>query len=661
MKILIYIIFLEYIKISFSTTPLWNFEASSYDLLKERNSYEYIVNTGTVWGQSNVGIFTIYKKIYKINGVIKQENILNLNFTNELRNYSTEYEDIESAYINDGNTYFVCPKGKFHVHYYSRYNGTNGIIYFNLKNDTNWDLKCFYQYQENTIFIGYLNSQNNFYQYLFQKEEYKYDGNINNGLYFFIWTTQTGNDGRKQMFAIVKEGNEFYLKDLRILVQEGNSFAYDHNGRHFLCYEKSNFLSMIKTDYTGFYYINYNDQFDFESGFSNQILNVDNFNNIEIKKNEETVFKFIDKISIKEMKFIYDTRFVYYKIYNEDKKQFYYGIIDVSLNKIIFNTDKKINEFKPLDSYSMLAITDDSAYKICAIQEDIWSDHFTCQEKCENDEELRLNVKYGNNCGRPCFWEGLPILKPDNICIEGCDSNYHIILKENEDQKECWLCKDLNTSFPYKLINRPTCLPDLPQNSQYVSKELFLVKCKEEYNYLENGNCVKECSDNFFLKNKDCQKCDESCKACEKSENNCIKCNEGEYLKKDPLTYNTCNKCSEKCETCSDEEKNGIDNCLSCKKNSTYEFLFNKNCVEKCPKDMISNKNNICIKKDEIDNKEEEKSKDKVMLVIFIVLTGFMLILVIFLFYKNVCCKSKNNNNLIDDIQSELIENKIIN
>ena len=150
MKIFIYIIFLEYIKISFSTTPLWNFEASSYDLLKETNNYEYeyMVNTGTVWGQNNVGKFTIYKKIYKINGVIKQENILNLNFTNELRNYSTEYEDIESAYINDRNTYFICPKGRFHVHFYSRYNGTNGIISFNLQDDTNWDLKCYYQYQQ---------------------------------------------------------------------------------------------------------------------------------------------------------------------------------------------------------------------------------------------------------------------------------------------------------------------------------------------------------------------------------------------------------------------------------------------------------------------------------------------------------------------------------
>ena len=363
------------------------------------------------------------------------------------------------------------------------------------------------------------------------------------------------------------------------------------------------------------------------------------------------------------MKFIYDTRFVYYQIYNEDKKEFYYGIIDVSLNKIIFNTDKKINEFKPFDSNSILAITDDSAYKICAIQDiNNNNDHFICKEQCDNEEDLRLNAKLGNKCdaNRQCFWDGLLILKPENICIEECDLNYHY-LREKEHQNECWLCKDLNTSFPYKLINHKECLPDLPQNSQNISKELFLVECKKEYTYLENGNCVKECSANFFLENQDCQRCDESCKACEKSEKNCIKCNEGEYLKKDPLTYNTCNKCSEKCETCSDGEKDGIDNCLSCKKNSTYEFLFNKNCVEKCPKDMISNENNKCIKKDEIDNKEEVKSKDKVMLAIFIVLTGFMLILVIFLFYKNVCCKSKNNSNLIDDIQSELIENKIIN
>jgi hypothetical protein len=177
------------------------------------------------------------------------------------------------------------------------------------------------------------------------------------------------------------------------------------------------------------------------------------------------------------MKFIYDTRFVYYKIYNEDKKKFYYGIIDVSLNKIIFNTDKKINEFKPFDSNSMLAITDDSAYKICAIQENIWSDHFKCKDQCDNGYQLRIDSKSGNSCfseNRPCFWDSLNILKPENICIEECDLNYHILI-EKDSEKECWLCKDFNKDSPYKLINHIECLKDLPQNSQYINKELFLV------------------------------------------------------------------------------------------------------------------------------------------------------------------------------------------
>ena len=79
-----------------------------------------------------------------------------------------------------------------------------------------------------------------------------------------------------------------------------------------------------------------------------------------------------------------------------------------------------------------------------------------------------------------------------------------------------------------------------------------------------------------------------------------------------------------------------IDNCLTCKKNSTYEFLYNKNCIEKCPENTFPNENNECIfkKKDDKEkkeNKEETKAKDKVMLSIFIIVTGLMLIFVIFL------------------------------
>ena len=260
MKAFIYIIFLVYIKISLSTTPIWNFEAASYNLLK--NEDNYLIKSGTIWGVSEDGGFEIYKKIYKNNGVIKEENNLILHYNYK---YSTKYEDIESAFLNEKGTYFICPKGKFHVYFYNRINGTNGILSVNLLNDTNWDLKCFYQPNEKFLFIGYLNSPNHFYQYDFNNEVFKHNSNINNGLYAFRWKVDTWDYNIKQMFAIVKDGNVFNLKDLRITVKEGEDFGYYEVGNKFLCILKSNYLAMIRSDNPGFYYINYNDQFDFES------------------------------------------------------------------------------------------------------------------------------------------------------------------------------------------------------------------------------------------------------------------------------------------------------------------------------------------------------------------------------------------------------------
>ena len=67
---------------------------------------------------------------------------------------------------------------------------------------------------------------------------------------------------------------------------------------------------------------------------------------------------------------------------------------------------------------------------------------------------------------------------------------------------------------------------------------------------------------------------------------------------------------------------------------------------------MISNKNNICIKKD------EGKTINKVILAIIIV-SAIFIILFIFLLFRKIY-KSKNNKNLIEDIHNELIENKEI-
>lgn len=89
------------------------------------------------------------------------------------------------------------------------------------------------------------------------------------------------------------------------------------------------------------------------------------------------------------MKFIVGTKYVYYKIKNNDKGTYYYGIIDIELNKVLYNLEQEeeIKEFIPiLNSGEMLAITSNSAYKICIVKS---SD--TCLTPCSNlvlDPEL---------------------------------------------------------------------------------------------------------------------------------------------------------------------------------------------------------------------------------------------------------------------------------
>ena len=80
-NILIYILFLEYIKISFSLVPLWNFENSAKDLLKSSSKYEYIVSSGTLWGKEDNfdETYTFKRIIYKRNDIIMQEHQLFIN------------------------------------------------------------------------------------------------------------------------------------------------------------------------------------------------------------------------------------------------------------------------------------------------------------------------------------------------------------------------------------------------------------------------------------------------------------------------------------------------------------------------------------------------------------------------------------------------------
>ena len=146
----------------------------------------------------------------------------------------------------------------------------------------------------------------------------------------------------------------------------------------------------------------------------------------------------------------------------------YYGIFDIELNKIIFNTNEEITTFIPYSDSAMLAITKSTAYKICA-----YNDNNDCTYECASSSYL-LNVD-GNTCGSSCP-NGKYLFSPSGVCINECDPNVYVLTGTT-----CQLCKDKDSSTPYKLINGTDCLSEIPNGAEYYNENLKLLKCKEGY------------------------------------------------------------------------------------------------------------------------------------------------------------------------------------
>ena len=117
---------------------------------------------------------------------------------------------------------------------------------------------------------------------------------------------------------------------------------------------------------------------------------------------------------------------------------------------------------------------------------------------------------------------------------------------------QCGLCKDIDNSKPYKIINSTECLSSIPDEAEEYNSKLKLLKCKSGY-ILNGNNCVPHC-------------------------------------------YPTCETCS----TYSEDEES--QNCISC--NSSY-YLVGEKCIKKIPtkiEDLINKINNIKTKEGEIKN-----------------------------------------------------------
>jgi len=686
-NIIFYIFFFELIKLTFSIVPVWNLNKAGIDLFAKSGNNE--INFKTIETAVHDDFrFYFNIKLTKVGNNVKIQKSLGL----EGGTYVIEdapWEDIESAYTNKNDKFYFCPKGKYHAYVYYKYTKNyEPLIPKDFVDNGNWELKCYYQNNLGYIFVSYLNSDKPLYQLEVSTGNFIYNNKIEQGICDYKWTTSPNNN-KYPMIAILKKNNQIYLKDLYFTINK--NFAYDENKEKKIIEElKSNYSILFNdgiNDYE-FYWINYNNISDFTSGFYfDGVISANNIENIETFINDNSPLEFLDDVTIKQMNFIPYTKYVYYEIYNNIKKITYHGVIDIFINKVIFNTDAEIKKFIPMTKYSMLAVTKDSAYEICPVCEDIYN----CRETCYNTQNMKVyyDTQMPNKCYEIYNCQNY-ILMPNEVCIESCDESIFIVVNDNNN-KQCGLCRDLNKANPYKLINSQKCFSTPPEGTKIIDEKLKLItcldgytlkndtciidkcnshcktckgyseddnnqnciSCKNEDEVVLNGNCVAKCPEKYFEKDKNCLECDDSCSSCNEDSKKCTSCIDGKYL--DESNY-TCNNCTEHCKTCSKGLENENENCLSCDLSSEYKYLikaegFNNNCVMECPENTTLKKNECVI----------GKKQNDTLLIIFVIITAVLLLLIIACFFKNFCCRPKSHDErLMKEINTELIENKNI-
>ena len=684
-KIICYIFIFEFINLTFSIVPVWDLTKVGIDLFKksQRNEYNYQQTSGIIHDNFH---FALDVKISKVGSHIKKTNTLNFQYGNYQIN-DAPWEDIESAYIKDKKIYF-CPKGKYHAYIYDIDTKENReLVPKDFIENGDWELKCYYQHDLGYIFVSYLNSDKHLYQLEVSSGTFVDDKLLEQGIYDYKWTTDPNERNKYPMIAILKKDNKVYLKALSFTIN--NDFSYDENKENNIIKElKSNNKIFFNDKNYEFYWIDYNNISDFTSGFYfNGVIDTSKIDSIELNINEDSPIEFVDDVTIKQMKFIPYTKYVYYEIFNNIKQITYHGIIDIILNKVIFNTDEEIKKFIPMSKYSMLAITKDSAYEICAIYNGVEA----CIESCYNqyNPKIYYDTQKPNQCDTGSKCENY-ILMPNEVCIESCDENIFTVINDSNNN-QCGLCRDLNKTNPYKLVNSKKCFSTLPEGAKVINEKLKLINCSDGYTlkndtciidkcnshcktckgYSEddnnqkciscknenevvlNGNCVGNCPEKYFVKDNNCLECDDSCSSCSENSKKCTSCIDGKYLDE---SNHTCNNCTEHCKTCSKGLENENENCLSCDLSSEYKYLikaegFNNNCVMECPENTTLKKNECVI----------GKKQNDTLLFVFIIITAALLLLIIACFFKNFCCRPKSHDErLMKEINTELIENKNI-
>lgn len=595
-RIKLFLVFCLLIQI-LSIIPEWNLDGAGKTLLDDGEEITFEV--------ANKNLFNVemkhQRKIIKNDSGFSLKNIVTLDgTTNEV-----PFDQVESFYKLFEPTetkYVICPKGSYHPYDFTKkkFMTTDS----NFKGEK-WDLKCYLVVLNDAtdfFLVFYLMNDGNTNIYLTSayKELWHSRASLNDAEIYDYKINNKDHKNDNKMMALLKKSGEAILKLIYANVHMSDGSG---NQRVDVNYDISLSVTEMKQYTRGnfkssdniFYFYTYNDINDFKSGYTTQSTSdYSSFNNVVIKNNTSPHLEFLDDMIINDMNFMLNPRFAYYNMTNQKTGQNYYGIIDLELNKIIFNTNEQLDKFIPYNSESMLAFSKTKAYQICE-----YKNNDGCIETCTDGYLLNID---GNTCGTTCPTGKLKF-EPSGVCISQCDETLYY-----KSGTTCGLCKDLFPDAIYKFSGSNQCLNAIPSNAEEYNSKLHLLKCKDGYELNNNNECILSCyklcktcssfSDNdnnqkcnscitgFDLDDKNncrcpkgysisgitCNECRNQCEEYDTNSCDCVKCQEGKYI-----SNKRCVDCQETCKTCETQ----ADNCLTCKDNYFYQKTGDKGeCIE---------------------------------------------------------------------------------
>ena len=637
-RILSFILLVELFILIFSQVPVWNLSNSAINLLLDNSTpFKY-----TIYKNDTMN-FILTKEIKKTNEDITQQNYVEFNGNI----FNTTWEGIHQIY-KIGENIYVCPTGKDHL---SKYNGNQFEKFYEPKIsiEHDWDFTCNYlEKEKNILFISYLHSGDaNIYGYKVSKGEW-FENKMNEGYLDIIWSNDLIEDNSKiELFSLLLKENFIVVGKVGVTIRNPDdpvtsNMSGDKNIDTILNISNANF-----DEERNFYWITYNET-HFYSGYSEAPLK--DISSIQIKKNDYSPFEYFGNVKINYVKLIRNTKYAFYEINVNNKT--YHGIIDVKLNKILFNSDENIKDFKPYSKNSLLVVTDKSAYKLCAFA--LNENRDDCIDQCPEDQSLILDPVNNNHCGKENKCEKY-LFKPMDYCIDECNRTFYVI----QNETICGLCKYINETHPYKIINKEDCIDEKSNNTYFIDEE------KKILNY-----CDSSCETCFGEKDDQCLSCKNGHMVIDGKCSD--KCPDGYYIDSNGI----CQQCNSNCLTCNGPSIDGNNSCASCDPNKTESILIEvaglpSNCVSECPNNTILNKDEKKCQKnssedstpsDDKDKGEKDKNKDEspnYLFYILIILIAIILIVLGLIIFKKCRNKKRGDEQLITNINNEINENEL--